>query len=60
MDLRAVPVRCLAMDKVAATIVPSLTAEQQQQYAKRKQDGQGTADKVGSWTTNKCWQVFKT
>ncbi|WIA30416.1 hypothetical protein OEZ86_000501 [Tetradesmus obliquus] len=46
MDLRAVPVRCLAMDKVAATIVPSLTAEQQQQYAKRKQDGQGTADKV--------------
>ncbi|KAF6258946.1 hypothetical protein COO60DRAFT_1068765 [Scenedesmus sp. NREL 46B-D3] len=46
MDLRAVPVRCLAMDKVAASIVPSLTAEQQQQYAKRKQDGQSAADKV--------------
>jgi hypothetical protein len=46
MDLRAVPVRCLAMDKVAASIVPSLTAEQQQQYAKRKQDGQCAADKV--------------
>jgi hypothetical protein len=46
MDLRAVPVRCLAMDKVAASIVPSLTAEQQQQYAKRKKDGQCAADKV--------------
>jgi hypothetical protein len=34
------------MDKVAASIVPSLTAEQQQQYAKRKQDGQCAADKV--------------
>jgi hypothetical protein len=34
------------MDKVAAAVVPSLTAEQQQQYAKRKQDGQCAADKV--------------
>jgi len=46
MALRAVPVRCLAMDKVAASIVPSLPQQQQQQYAKRSKDGQCTADKV--------------
>lgn len=46
MALRAVPVRCLAMDKVAASIVPSLPQQQQQQYAKRYKDGQCTADKV--------------
>lgn len=46
MDLRAVPVRCLAMDKVAAFVVPSLATEQQQHYAKRKKDGQCAADKV--------------
>jgi hypothetical protein len=54
MDLRAVPVRCLAMDKVAASIVPSLTAEQQQQYAKRKQDGQCAADKVSLYLSRQA------
>eukprot|EP00878_Enallax_costatus_P010330 GHUV01010782.1.p1 GENE.GHUV01010782.1~~GHUV01010782.1.p1 ORF type:complete len:359 (+),score=86.57 GHUV01010782.1:130-1077(+) len=46
MDLRAIPVRCLAMDKVAAVVVPSLTTQEQQQYSKRKQDGQCVADQV--------------
>lgn len=54
MDLRAVPVRCLAMDKVAATIVPSLPQEQQQQYSKRCRDGQTAADQINKmlwWLT---------
>lgn len=46
MDLRAIPVRCLAMDRVAASVVPSLSTEEQQQYSKRKQDGQCVADQI--------------
>lgn len=54
MDLRAVPVRCLAMDKIAAAIVPSLPLEQQQQYSKRCRDGQTAADQINKmlwWLT---------
>lgn len=46
MELRAIPIRCLAMDKVAASIVPSLSTEEQQEYSKRKKDGQCVADQV--------------
>jgi hypothetical protein len=54
MDLRAVPVRCLAMDKVAAAIVPSLPQDQQQAYSKRCRDGQTAADQINKmlwWLT---------
>jgi len=54
MDLRAVPVRCLAMDKVAAAIVPSLPQDQQQQYNRRCRDGQTAADQINKmlwWLT---------
>lgn len=46
MDLRAVPVRCLAVDRVAEAVVASMTAEESAAHARRKLDGASAADRV--------------
>jgi hypothetical protein len=54
MDLRAVPVRCLAMDKVAACIAATLPEAAQAAYAKRCRDGASAADQLNKmlwWLT---------
>lgn len=46
MGLRAVPVRCLALDSVVNLLLSRLTPKEQQEHAARKQDGSTAADRV--------------
>ncbi|KAF8069407.1 ETN8 [Scenedesmus sp. PABB004] len=46
MELRGLPVRCLAIDKVAAAMLPALDPDARDAHARRQRDGAGAADKV--------------
>ena len=46
MGLRAVPVRCLAVDAIGDILKASMSAKEREKFAKRLEEGRSAADKV--------------
>jgi hypothetical protein len=46
MGLRAVPVRCLAVDAIGDSLKASMPAKEREKFAKRVEEGRSAADKV--------------